>query len=118
MKVRIVKSILWFIVGAAAVVAVARFACGLGPSTGLPAGAEGQVVRRGPRGQRDGGVGPERLVSLSFCSEPTSGEGGRAGRVDLGERVGLDQVVVGGILQPLAAVDGDGGLAVSAGHWT
>ena len=35
MKVRIVKSILWFIVGAAAVVAVARFLRGLGPSTAM-----------------------------------------------------------------------------------
>lgn len=35
MKVRIVKSILWFIVGAAAVVAVARFSRGLGSSTAM-----------------------------------------------------------------------------------
>lgn len=35
MKVRLVKSILWFIVGAAAVVAVARFYRGLGASTAM-----------------------------------------------------------------------------------
>ncbi len=35
MKVRIVKSILWFIVGAAAVVAIARFYRGLGASTAM-----------------------------------------------------------------------------------
>jgi len=35
MKVRIVKSILWFIMGAAAVVAVARFYRGLGSSTAM-----------------------------------------------------------------------------------
>jgi len=34
-KVRIVKSILWFLVGVAAAVAVARFVKGLGPSTAL-----------------------------------------------------------------------------------
>lgn len=35
MRVRIVKSLLWFIVGAAVVVGVARFYRGLGPSTAM-----------------------------------------------------------------------------------